>query len=198
MEYYTKVCSVEEFLEEPSAPCLFDDVKYYLLDEDGCNFGLVFHFLKHSRNGAKIYFIGDGDYPCEIGQDNLEEYKSSYIAKRSNEISEIEKVWEEFKPNGYVDDTRGWKMAKEIVRLRNIIKLKETVVNNVVQNIRQKNTGRVYNDRTPIDGFDPNKPWSWVCNGCGSREYSEALSEKDMDALACGECGDDEWHKEND
>ncbi len=198
MEYYTKVCSVEKFLEEPDAPCLYDDMKYYLIDEDGSSFGLVFHFLKHSRNGSRIYYIGDGDYPCVIEQDDLEEFKTCYIAKRSNEISEIELVWDEFKPNGYADDSRDWKLAKEVVRLRNIIKSKETVVNNVVQNIQTTNTGRVYSDRTPIDGFDPNKPWSWVCNGCGSREYSEALSERDMDALACSECGDDEWHKEND
>lgn len=199
-EPYEGVCSTEEYFENSSNIILYDDIKYVLMHKSGRMIGKIFFFLTECRGGPVIYFINEDGHYRNITSEDIteedEEYFGSYIAKRSDEYSKIDLVYNEFKNSE--DESRGWKMAKEIVRLRNIIKSKETVVNNVVQNVQQKNTGRVYNDRTPIDGFDPNKPWSWVCNGCGSREYSEVLSERDMDALACGECGDDEWHKEND
>jgi hypothetical protein len=36
----------------------------------------------------------------------------------------------------------------------------------------------------------------WVCNECGSREYSSSLSEADLEWLACGGCGGNEFHLE--
>lgn len=195
MKEFDKICSMEEYFEDPHAPEIYDDVQYFLMNKSGEVIGNIFYFLTECRGGPVIYFTNeDGHYRNitseDIAEDD-EEYFGSYIAKRSEEYSQVSSVLCEFNFN----ETE---MAKEVIKLRNIIKSKETAVNNVVQNIQQKNTYHVYNDRTPIDGFDPNKPWSWVCNGCGSREYSEALSERDLDALACGECGDDEWHKEND
>ena len=201
-EPYEGVCSTEEYFENSSNIILYDDIKYVLMNKSGGMIGKIFYFLTECRGGPVIYFINENGHYKNITLEDVaeedEEYFGSYIGKRSDEYSKIDLVYEEFKNSE--DESRGWKMAKEIVKLRNIIKSKETVVNNVVQNIQLPTTQNsyVYNDRTPIDGFDPNKPWSWVCNGCGSREYPEALSERDIDASACGECGDDEWHKEND
>lgn len=201
-EPYEGVCSTEEYFENSSNIILYDDIKYVLMNKSGGMIGKIFYFLTECRGGPVIYFINENGHYKNITLEDVaeedEEYFGSYIGKRSDEYSQIDLVYNEFKNSE--DESRGWKMAKEIVRLRNIIKSKETVVNNVVQNVQlpTAQNSYVYSDRTPIDGFDPNKPWSWVCNGCGSREYSEALSERDIDALACSECGDDEWHKEND
>ena len=38
--------------------------------------------------------------------------------------------------------------------------------------------------------------YSWVCNECGSYEFTMAVSEDDLSALACSGCGCDEFHKE--
>jgi hypothetical protein len=38
--------------------------------------------------------------------------------------------------------------------------------------------------------------WVWVCNECGSPEFTSALSESDLKHLACAGCGCDEFHKE--
>ena len=38
--------------------------------------------------------------------------------------------------------------------------------------------------------------WYWVCNECGSPEYTSCVSEADIQELGCGNCGGDEWHKE--
>lgn len=45
-----------------------------------------------------------------------------------------------------------------------------------------------------------NVPQSWVCNECGSAEYTTAVSQEIIDAgaLACGGCGCDEFHLEPD
>jgi len=197
---YERVCFTAEYFDDPSAAKIYDDIKYVLMNKSGGMIGKIFYFLTECRGGPVIYFINENGHYRNITLEDIaeedEEYFGSYIGKRSDEYSKIDLVYEEFKNSE--NESRGWKMAKEIVKLRNNIKSKETVVNNVFQNIQTTNTERVYSDRTPIDGFDPNKPWSWVCNGCGSREYSEALSDRDIDALACNECGDDEWHKEND
>ncbi|MDR5727514.1 MAG: hypothetical protein RB191_08815 [Terriglobia bacterium] len=37
--------------------------------------------------------------------------------------------------------------------------------------------------------------YSWVCNECGSDEYTSGVSEKDIENLACGGCGSNEFHK---
>ena len=36
----------------------------------------------------------------------------------------------------------------------------------------------------------------WVCNECGSSEFSDILKEDDLDWLACTSCGANEFHKE--
>lgn len=38
--------------------------------------------------------------------------------------------------------------------------------------------------------------WSWVCNECGSREFTSAVLEADLEYLACAGCGCNEFHKE--
>lgn len=40
--------------------------------------------------------------------------------------------------------------------------------------------------------------WVWVCNECGSREYSSAIPPSDIAAgrYACSGCGSDEFHLE--
>ena len=38
--------------------------------------------------------------------------------------------------------------------------------------------------------------WRWVCNECGSPEYTSSVSEDDIQQLGCGNCGGCEWHKE--
>ena len=45
-----------------------------------------------------------------------------------------------------------------------------------------------------------NVPQSWVCNECGSAEYTTAVSQEIIDAgaLTCGGCGGDEFHLEPD
>ncbi len=40
------------------------------------------------------------------------------------------------------------------------------------------------------------KNYLWVCNECGSDEYTSAVSESDINNLGCGNCGASEWHKE--
>lgn len=35
----------------------------------------------------------------------------------------------------------------------------------------------------------------WVCNECGSKEYTDSVSEEDIKRLACGSCGSEEFHK---
>lgn len=37
--------------------------------------------------------------------------------------------------------------------------------------------------------------WAWACNECGTQEFTSALSEIDLDYLACSNCGGDEFHK---
>lgn len=39
------------------------------------------------------------------------------------------------------------------------------------------------------------KEYAWECNECGSQSYTMAISEVDIQALGCGKCGSDEWHK---
>jgi DNA-directed RNA polymerase subunit RPC12/RpoP len=39
--------------------------------------------------------------------------------------------------------------------------------------------------------------WSWVCNECGSHEFTSSISESDIEEyLACSGCGSAEFHKE--
>lgn len=194
---YERVCSTEEYFDEPSAPKIYDDIKYVLMNKSGRMIGRIFYFLANCRGGPVIYFINENGHYRNITSEDIaeedEEYFGSYIAKRSEEYSEIDLVYNEFKNSD--DESQGWKMAKEIVKLRNIIRSKESVVQNV--QLPSAQNSWVYSDRTPIAGFDPNKPWSWVCNGCGAIEYTSALSEQDIDKLACSVCGGDEWHKEN-
>jgi hypothetical protein len=38
--------------------------------------------------------------------------------------------------------------------------------------------------------------FAWVCNECGSEEYSSSVSEEDLDYCACGRCGCPDFHKE--
>jgi len=38
--------------------------------------------------------------------------------------------------------------------------------------------------------------WAWACNECGAQEFTSALSEADLDYLACANCGGNEFHKE--
>ena len=38
--------------------------------------------------------------------------------------------------------------------------------------------------------------WAWACNECGTQEFTSALSEADLDYLACSTCGGNEFHKE--
>ena len=42
----------------------------------------------------------------------------------------------------------------------------------------------------------PEQSWSWVCNECGSREFTSAVLEADLEYLACAGCGCNEFHKE--
>ena len=42
----------------------------------------------------------------------------------------------------------------------------------------------------------PEQSWSWVCNECGSREFTSAVLEADLEYLACAGCGCSEFHKE--
>jgi len=42
----------------------------------------------------------------------------------------------------------------------------------------------------------PEQERSWVCNECGSSEFTSALSEADFEHLACAGCGCNEFHKE--
>jgi DNA-directed RNA polymerase subunit RPC12/RpoP len=42
----------------------------------------------------------------------------------------------------------------------------------------------------------PAQEWSWVCNECGAKEFTSALSEADLEYLACSGCGGNEFHKE--
>jgi len=45
----------------------------------------------------------------------------------------------------------------------------------------------------PCSGDD----FVWVCNSCGSHEYTSQLGEQDIeDWLSCSSCGCDEFHKE--
>ena len=37
---------------------------------------------------------------------------------------------------------------------------------------------------------------TWVCNECGSQQFTSAICEADLDYLACSNCGGDEFHKE--
>jgi hypothetical protein len=42
----------------------------------------------------------------------------------------------------------------------------------------------------------PVQEWSWVCSECGAKEFTSALSEADLEYLACAGCGCNEFHKE--
>ncbi len=35
----------------------------------------------------------------------------------------------------------------------------------------------------------------WICNQCGSPQYTGSVSEEDIQRLACSDCGGDEFHK---
>lgn len=37
----------------------------------------------------------------------------------------------------------------------------------------------------------------WECNECGSREFTDSVSESDLEKLACTSCGCNEFHKVN-
>lgn len=37
---------------------------------------------------------------------------------------------------------------------------------------------------------------SWVCNECGSKEFTPSVSARDLESLACSHCGGVEFHKE--
>jgi len=41
---------------------------------------------------------------------------------------------------------------------------------------------------------EPN--WAWICNECGTQEFTLALCKADLDYLACSGCGSNEFHKE--
>lgn len=45
-------------------------------------------------------------------------------------------------------------------------------------------------------GTQQNHHWSWVCNDCGSHEFTSAISASDLTFLACSGCGSDEFHQE--
>ena len=47
-------------------------------------------------------------------------------------------------------------------------------------------------DKLAQPALEPN----WTCNECGAQEFTAALSEADLDYLACANCGGDEFHKE--
>ena len=47
-------------------------------------------------------------------------------------------------------------------------------------------------DKLAQPALEPN----WICNECGAQEFTAALSEADLDYLACSNCGGDEFHKE--
>lgn len=38
--------------------------------------------------------------------------------------------------------------------------------------------------------------FEWVCNECGSHEFTSSVSRSDLDYLACNSCGCNEFHKE--
>ena len=46
----------------------------------------------------------------------------------------------------------------------------------------------------PQPAQKPNR--AWTCNECGAQEFTAALSEADLNYLACSNCGGDEFHKE--
>ena len=39
------------------------------------------------------------------------------------------------------------------------------------------------------------KDFFWECNECGSAEFTSAMSQRDVDCMACTNCGGDEFHK---
>ena len=43
---------------------------------------------------------------------------------------------------------------------------------------------------------DPPARWGWACNECGAMEYTSSVSEEDLDRLACGGCGSNEFHRQ--
>ena len=38
----------------------------------------------------------------------------------------------------------------------------------------------------------------WICNECGSRQYTGGVMEQDLRWLACDRCGGSEFHKPSD
>lgn len=125
-EEYERICSVEEYFEDPYAPEIYEDIKYVLMNKSGDVIGNIFYFLTECRGGPVIYFTNEDGHYRNITSEDIaeedEEYFGSYIAKRSEEYSKISSVLREFNFN----ETD---MAKEVVKLRNIIKSKDTVVN---------------------------------------------------------------------
>ena len=113
---YEKICSVKEFLENPLAKCFYKDLEYVLTDENEYPFGTIFHLLKDSREGAKIFFLDDAGHSQEISEENLEEFEDSFISKRTEEYSELEKILKEFDP--FRNSENIYKMAEEILKLR--------------------------------------------------------------------------------
>ena len=123
---YERVCFTAEYFDEPFAPKIYDDIKYVLMNKSGGMIGKIFYFLTECRGGPVIYFINENGHYKNITLEDVaeedEEYFGSYIGKRSDEYSKIELVLNEFYSElGYSD----WNMAKEIVKLRNIIRPKE-------------------------------------------------------------------------
>ena len=49
--------------------------------------------------------------------------------------------------------------------------------------------------RAALANAEPKKQYAWVCNECGSQEYTMAVSESDVHDLGCSRCGSSEWHK---
>jgi predicted nucleic acid-binding Zn-ribbon protein len=56
--------------------------------------------------------------------------------------------------------------------------------------------GWLRGEQCEICQAQPAQEWSWVCNECGSKEFTSVLSEADLEYLACAGCGCNEFHKE--
>lgn len=113
---YENICSVKVFVENPLANSFYKDLEYVLTDENGYPFGTIFYLLKDSREGAKIYFLDDAGHTQEISEENVEEFEDSFISKKSEQYSELEKILKEFDP--FRNSENIYKMAEEILKLR--------------------------------------------------------------------------------
>jgi len=97
-EQYERVESVRNFLDEP----------------------WVFYLLKESREGSEIHYIDSCGYSNKITTKDKSKFSGSYIAKISQEHSDIQKCLEEFKDD--FQESRYWKLASEVVKLRKGLK----------------------------------------------------------------------------